>query len=47
MDKRTEYIDSIDRIEVERKFGLSKHSHGLNLIMTKREHTKFIICSAP
>lgn len=39
VDKRTEYIDSVDRIEVERKFGLSKHSHGLGLIMTKREDT--------
>ena len=39
IDKRTEYIDSVDRIEVERKFGLSKHSHGLGLIMTKREDT--------
>ncbi len=38
-DRRTEYIDSVDRIEVERKFGLSKHSHGLGLIMTKREDT--------
>jgi hypothetical protein len=39
IDKRTEYIDSVDRSEVERKFGLSKRSHGLGLIMTKREDT--------
>ena len=39
IDKRTKYIDSVDRIEVERKFGLSKHNHGLGLIMTKREDT--------
>jgi hypothetical protein len=39
IDKRTEYIDSVDIIEARRKFGLSKHSHGLGLIMTKREDT--------
>lgn len=39
IDKRAEYIDSVDRIEARRKFGLSKHSHGLGLIMTKREDT--------
>lgn len=39
IDKLTEYVDSVDRIEVERKFGLSKHSHGLGLIMTKLEET--------
>lgn len=31
IDRHTEYIDSVDRIEVECKFGLSKHSHGLGL----------------
>ena len=39
IDKHTEYVDSVDRIEVERKFALSKHSHGLGLIMTKLEET--------
>ncbi|SDB07031.1 Transposase domain [Butyrivibrio sp. INlla16] len=33
IDKRTEYIDSVDRIEARCKFGISKRSHGLGLIL--------------
>ena len=35
----TEYQDSVDRIEVERKFSLSKRKFRLGLIMTKLEST--------
>lgn len=38
-DKRTEYIDNADRIEVERAFSLAKRCYGLGRIMTKREDT--------
>lgn len=38
-DKKTEYQDNTDRIEVERKFSLAKRKFGLGLIMTKREDT--------
>ena len=39
VDKKTEYRDGIDRIEVERRFSLSKRKFGLGLIMTKLEST--------
>lgn len=39
VDKRIEYIDSVDRIEVERAFSLAKRSFGLGLITTKLEST--------
>ena len=38
-DKKTEYRDGVDRIEVERSFSLAKRSFGLGLIMTKLEET--------
>ena len=37
--KKQEYIDSVDRIEVERAFSLAKRNYGLGLIRTKREDT--------
>ena len=39
VDKKLEYIDSVDRIEVERAFSLAKRSFGLGLITTKLEST--------
>ena len=39
IDKKTEYKDNTDRIEVERKFSLAKRKFGLGLLMTKREDT--------
>ena len=38
-DKRIEYADAVDRIEVERAFSLAKRSFGLGLITTKLECT--------
>ena len=38
-DKRVEYCDAVDRIEVERAFSLAKRSFGLGLITTKLEST--------
>lgn len=38
-DKKVEYIDAVDRIEVERSFSLAKRSFGLGLITTKLEST--------
>ena len=38
-DKKTEYQDNVDRIEVERKFSLAKRKFGLGLIRTKLEDT--------
>ncbi len=38
-DKKTEYQDNTDRIEVERKFSLAKRKFGLGLVLTKREDT--------
>lgn len=37
--KKQEYIDSVDRIEVERSFSLAKRCFGLGLIRTKLEIT--------
>ena len=39
VDKRTEYIDNADRVEVERAFSLSKRSFGMGLIRTRLEGT--------
>lgn len=39
VDKKTEYIDAVDRIEVERAFSLAKRSFGLGLITTRLENT--------
>ncbi len=39
IDEKTEYKDNTDRIEVERKFSLSKRKFGLGLLLTKREDT--------
>ena len=39
VDKKTEYIDNADRIEVERAFSLSKRCYGLGLIRTKLDMT--------
>lgn len=39
VDKKIEYIDLVDRIEVERAFSLAKKSFGLGLITTKLEST--------
>ena len=38
-DKKIEYTDAVDRIEVERAFSLAKRSFGLGLITTKLECT--------
>ena len=38
-DRKTEYQDNTDRIEVERKFSLAKRKFGLGTIMSKREDT--------
>jgi len=38
-DKKQEYIDNIDRIEVERAFSLAKRKYGLGLITTKLDET--------
>jgi hypothetical protein len=41
IDKKIEYQDNTDRIEVERAFSLCKRSYGLGLIRTKRESTTY------
>lgn len=38
-DKKQEYIDNTDRIEVERAFSLAKRKYGLGLITTKLDTT--------
>ena len=38
VDKKTEYIDAVDRIEVERAFSLAKRSFGLGLITMRLEN---------
>ncbi len=37
--KKQEYIDNADRVEVERAFSLAKRSYGLGIIKTKLEKT--------
>lgn len=39
IDKKAEYKDNCDRVEVERAFSLAKRSYGLGLIRTKLEDT--------
>ena len=39
IDKKQEYIDNNDRIEVERTFSLAKRNYGLGLIKTKLDTT--------
>jgi len=39
VDKKAEYIDNADRVEVERAFSLAKRCYGLGLIRNKREDT--------
>lgn len=36
-EKKQEYQDNRDRIEVEREFSVEKHSYGLGLITTRLE----------
>ena len=38
-DKKTEYADNADRIEVERSFSLAKRCYGLGMIKTKLDLT--------
>ena len=38
-DKKAEYIDNADRVEVERTFSLAKRCYGLGRIMTKLDVT--------
>lgn len=38
-DRKTEYMDAVDRIEVEREFSLAKRCYGLGLISTKLDTT--------
>lgn len=38
-DKKREYIDNTDRIEVERAFSLAKRKYGLGLLTTKLDTT--------
>ena len=47
VDRKLEYTDICDRVEVERKFSLAKRKCGLGLIMTKlRAPRKIAPCSA-
>lgn len=39
IDKKQEYTDAVDRIEVERSFSLAKRCYGLGLIRTKLDTT--------
>ena len=39
IDKKREYTDAVDRIEVERRFSLAKRCYGLGLIRTKLDTT--------
>lgn len=39
IDKKQEYIDNTDRIEIERAFSLAKRKYGLGLITTKLDTT--------
>ena len=40
MDKKQEYQDNTDRIEVERFFSRNKRCYGLGCIVTKLEETQ-------
>lgn len=39
MDRKQEYRDAVDRIEVERSFSLAKRCFGLGLIVTRLDTT--------
>ena len=39
IDKKTEYVDNADRVEVERSFSLAKRCYGLGKIMTRLDVT--------
>ena len=39
IDKKTEYMDNADRVEVERSFSLAKRCYGLGRLMTKLDST--------
>ena len=39
IDKKQEYVDICDRVEVERKFSLAKRKCGMGLIMTRLQET--------
>lgn len=39
VDKKSEYVDNADRVEVERSFSLAKRCYGLGKIMTKLDVT--------
>ena len=39
VDKKTDYLDNADRVEVERSFRLAKRCYGLGRIMTKLDVT--------
>ena len=39
IDKKTEFIDNADRVEVERAFSLAKRCYGMGKIVTKLENT--------
>ena len=39
-DKKQEYQDNTDRIEIEREFSVEKRSYGLGLIVTRLETTQ-------
>ena len=39
VDKKSEYVDNADRVEVERSFSLEKRCYGLGKIMTKLDVT--------
>lgn len=39
-EKKQEYQDNTDRIEVEREFSVEKHSYGLGLVTTKLKETQ-------
>ena len=38
-DKKMEYVDNVDRIEVERSFSLAKRCYGLGMIKTRLDST--------
>lgn len=42
VDKKQEYQDNTDRIEVERSFSLSKRCYGMGCIVTKLEETQLM-----
>ena len=43
VDKKQEYIDNCDRVEVERGFSLAKRKYGLRLIRTRLEETSLCV----